>query len=146
MIDEIYNVRRIDERLLTAGQPNAEQLRELAAAGCTALINLSTNDPRWALPGEAELALELGMDYRHLPVVFDAPSPQDYAAFAAALDGFAGRSVLVHCVANYRVSAFMAIYGERTLGWDRARADAWIADVWQPDPIWAAFIAGMRES
>ncbi len=32
-IDEIYNAREIDDRLLTSGQPTEEQLRAIAADG-----------------------------------------------------------------------------------------------------------------
>src|SRR5262245_1825698 len=112
MADGIYNFRRIDARLLTAGQPTEEQFRTLAAEGCRYVINLHTNDPRWALPGEEALLAELGIEYRHVPVVFAEPSRADYARFEEFMQQRGTRTTLVHCVANYRVSAFMALYGE----------------------------------
>jgi protein tyrosine phosphatase (PTP) superfamily phosphohydrolase (DUF442 family) len=144
MSDGIFNFRRIDPGLATAGQPTEAQLRALVDDGCRYVVNLHTNDPRWALPGEAELLAELGVEYHNVPVVFAAPEPADYARFEQLMQARGGRGTLVHCVANYRVSAFMAIYGERHLGWDRARADAFVADVWQPDAVWTDFIARMR--
>lgn len=144
MSDEIFNFRRIDERLLTAGQPTEAQLRALVADGCKLVINLHTNDPRWALPGEEQLLAELGVEYHNIPVVFAAPQRGDYERFEQLMATRGERGTLVHCVANYRVSAFMALYGERHLGWDRARADAHIADVWQPDEVWSEFLRQMR--
>ena len=40
-LDEIYNARVVDDRLLTAGQPTEDQLREVAAAGFDTVINLA---------------------------------------------------------------------------------------------------------
>lgn len=141
---DIYNFRRLDQRIATSGQPTEAQFRALAAGGCRAVINLHTNDARWALPVEAALLDDLGLAYHHVPVVFDAPKPEDFEAFAERLDLLGDTPVLVHCVANYRVSCFMALYGERRLGWSRKRADAWVADVWAPDPVWTTYLRRMR--
>ena len=145
MSDGIYNQHRIDDTLLTSGQPTAEQFRALAAAGCGLVINLHTNDPRWALPDQDKLLAGLGIEYHHVPVVFDSPQAADYERFETLMLERGTRSTLVHCVANYRVSCFMAIYGERHLGWSRERADAHIATLWEPDAVWSAFLARMRE-
>jgi protein tyrosine phosphatase (PTP) superfamily phosphohydrolase (DUF442 family) len=146
MSDAIFNFRRIDAQLASAGQPTAPQLRELAAGGCRAVVNLHMDDPRWALPGEQQLVQELGMSYHHIPVVFDAPATADYRRFASTLDALHGVSTLVHCVANYRASCFLALYGEQQLGWDRQQADSFVADVWEPDPVWRQFLERMRDS
>ena len=145
MIDAIVNFRRIDQRLLTSGQPTEEQFRALAAAGCTEVINLATDDPRWALPGEAELLAQLGVAYHHIPVVFSAPQRDEYGRFESIMDSLQQRSTLVHCAANYRVSCFMALYGERRLGWTREQANAHVASVWNPDAVWSGFLAIVRE-
>ena len=144
MTDEIFNFRRIDQRLLTAGQPTEAQFRELAAQGCSYVINLHTDDPRWALPGEEQLLQGLGIEYRHVPVVFAGPQRADYERFEALMQQRGARTTLVHCVANYRVSCFMALYGERHLGWSRAQADAFVTGVWQPDAVWSDYLAAMR--
>ena len=144
MIDAIVNFRRIDQRLLTSGQPTEAQFRALAAAGCVEVINLATDDPRWALPGEAELLLQLGMAYHHIPVVFSAPQAGEFARFERTLDTLRQHQTLVHCAANYRVSCFMALYGERRMGWTREQADAHIASVWSPDAVWSGFLSIVR--
>jgi protein tyrosine phosphatase (PTP) superfamily phosphohydrolase (DUF442 family) len=140
----ILNFRLVSPLLATAGQPTAEQFRAIAADGCRAVVNLHVNDPRWALSEEESLLAELGMAYHHVPVFFDAPTAEDHARFRDVMQSLAGVPTLVHCVLNYRVSVFTALYGEQCLGWSREQADALVADVWQPDGAWPAFIARMR--
>jgi protein tyrosine phosphatase (PTP) superfamily phosphohydrolase (DUF442 family) len=143
-VSDIKNFVRVDERLGTAGQPTEAEVRDLAADGYVAVVNLGLLDPKYCLPDEAGLVASLGMDYRHIPVKFDAPSVDDLRAFVAAMDERAGRKTFVHCAANYRVSTFVALYGELRLGWTRARADEHARRVWSPNPTWLAFIDRCR--
>lgn len=66
-LDEIYNARRIDDRLVTSGQPSEDQLRAVAAEGFDTVVNLAPHDGQNALPDEAGLVRALGMTYHHLP-------------------------------------------------------------------------------
>jgi protein tyrosine phosphatase (PTP) superfamily phosphohydrolase (DUF442 family) len=143
-LTDIRNFHAIDPRLGTAGQPTEAQLREVAAEGYAAVANLGLLDPKYCLPDEAGLVASLGMEYRHLPVKFDAPALDDFRAFAATMDAWAAKKVFVHCAANYRVSTFVALYGELRLGWTRARADELARTLWQPNEVWRAFLARVR--
>ena len=75
---------------------------------------------------------------------FDAPTVENVRDFAATMDEWAGKKIFVHCAANYRVSTFVALYGELRLGWTRERADALVHELWQPNDTWRAFIARCR--
>jgi hypothetical protein len=77
-------------------------------------------------------------------VKFDAPTIEDFRTFAATMDQWNDKRVFVHCAANYRASAFVAVYGELRLGWTRERADALARKLWLPDDTWRAFIARCR--
>jgi protein tyrosine phosphatase (PTP) superfamily phosphohydrolase (DUF442 family) len=143
-VADIKNFVRIDDRLATAGQPTEAQVRDVAADGYAAVINLGLLDPKYCLPDEAGLAAALGMGYRHIPVKFDAPAVEDFRAFVATMDEWAEKKTFVHCAANYRVSAFVALYGELRLGWTRARADEHARRLWAPNPTWLAFIERCR--
>jgi protein tyrosine phosphatase (PTP) superfamily phosphohydrolase (DUF442 family) len=143
-LEAIKNFSRVDDRLATAGQPTEAQLRDVAAEGFGLVVNLGLLDPKYCLPDEAGLAAQLGLRYRHLPVRFDAPAVDDFRAFVAAMDARGDARVLVHCAANYRASAFVALYGELRLGWTRARADAHAAGFWPPNDTWRAFLARCR--
>jgi hypothetical protein len=48
--------------------------------------------------------------------------------------------VPVHCIANYRVSAFYR-YRRDVLGMDEVRARATMEDVRHPEGVWTAFVA-----
>src|SRR5262249_38660284 len=73
------------DRLATAGQPSEAQLREVAAAGFQVVVNLGLTGTDYALPDEAGLAAALGLEYHHLPVLFDAPRVDDLRAFVAVM-------------------------------------------------------------
>ena len=53
---------------------------------------------------------------------------------------------LIHCAANFRVTAFYSLYALRHLGWSESQADAFRASVWQGSdyPIWETFITEMK--
>jgi len=144
-LPEIRNFEAVDDRLGTAGQPTEAQLGEVAGAGYEAIVNLGLLDPKYCLPDEAASVAALGLAYRHIPVKFDAPTIEDFLTFAATMDQWNDRKVLVHCAANYRASAFVALYGELRLGWTRERADALARKLWQPNDTWRAFIDRCRE-
>jgi len=143
-LDDIKNFIAVSADLGTAGQPSEAQLRELAAAGFEVVINLGLLDPRYCLPDEAGTVTGLGLEYHHIPVDFNAPRAGDLRQFVDAMDAARGRKVFVHCAANYRVSSFVALYGEARLGWTREDADAHIRRVWEPNETWAGFIAAAR--
>ena len=142
--EEIKNYLYVDERIITGGQPTSEQLRELAALGHGAVINLGLLDPKYCLADEAGLVAALGMQYRHIPILFDAPATQDFRDFLRAMDDLADQRVFVHCAANYRVSSCMAIYAEKRLGWSRERADQHACRLWEPNDVWRAFVRDCR--
>lgn len=144
-VDEAYNFRQVDETFSTAGVLGESQLAALAREGYTAVINLLPQDSEYAVTSERALVLGQGLEYRQVPVDFGDPRPGDYQAFEHALRELAGGRVMIHCAANYRASAFFALYARRNLGWSDAQAKAFIADVWDPreHAPWNAFIAGI---
>lgn len=140
----VYNFRAVDAGLATSGQPSQAELAAIARAGFEVVINLALHDdPRYSLADEAATVRALGMDYVHIPVRFDAPGAKDLLAFFAAMEKYAGRKIWLHCAANKRVSAFLGLYRLIRLGWHEENAFALMREVWQPDAVWAAFIAKM---
>ncbi len=147
-VSEIYNVREVDDRLITGGQPSEDQLRAAASEGIDAVVNLATIDPRYSLPDEAGLVRSLGMTYHHIPVAWDDPTEADFAAFEDVMAELPPESrTLVHCAANFRVTAFYGLYAIRHLGWSVEQAETFRAQIWQGSdfPVWESFIASMRQ-
>ena len=136
----IYHWQRLDERITTSGQPTETELAELGRLGVRRVINLALIDSPRALPDEAVSVNALGMDYIHIPVDFAAPTEADFDSFCAAMAAAESMKVHVHCVANYRVSAFFYRYRRDVLGIDPAQARADLERLWQPDAVWTAFI------
>jgi protein tyrosine phosphatase (PTP) superfamily phosphohydrolase (DUF442 family) len=143
---DIYNYRRVNDRISTGGQPTEEQLRAAAAEGFATVINLATIDPTRSLVDEAGLVRSLGMKYHHIPVKWDSPQESDFAAFEAAMQESSTDKTLIHCAANFRVTAFYGLYALKHLGWTEAQADELRAPIWADSsyPIWEHFIGEMK--
>jgi uncharacterized protein (TIGR01244 family) len=147
-VDQIYNARTVDDRLTTSGQPTEDQLRAVAASGFDTVINLAPDDGESALPDEAGLVTELGMTYHHLPVVFAKPTERDFAAFEQVMTELPPDSrTLLHCAANFRVSAFYGLYAIKHLGWSVEQAGAFRTPIWKDSnyPVWETFISEMEQ-
>ncbi len=143
-LTDIKNFAQVGDALATGGQPSEAQLKEVASAGYQVVVNLALLDPKYCLSDEAGLVAALGMQYHHVPVVFTAPQPADFRRFVEVMDAHRAQKVFVHCAANFRVSAFVALYGEVRLDWPRDRADAHIRTFWEPNEVWLAFIRDCR--
>src|SRR5207253_2751711 len=101
------------------------------------------DDPRYSLADEAGCVRGLGMTYVHIPVQFAAPTEQNLLDFFDAMDAHAGETLLVHCAANYRVTAFVGLYRAIRLRWNEERAFETMRSVWEADGVWQRFIAEM---
>jgi len=139
--ESIYNWHRLDERLTTSGQPSEAQLVGIKALGVGHIVNLGLHTHERALPDEAASVAALGMTYVHIPVEFQNPTEADFARFCTVMADLEDKPVHVHCIANYRVSAFFYRYRRDVLGMDEGRVRADLEKCWQPNEVWAAFIA-----
>ena len=144
--EEIYNYRSVNDRISTGGQPTPEQLRSAAAEGFATVVNLATGDARLSLDDEAGLVHSLGMTYHHIPVAWENPQESDFAAFEAVMQDHLADKMLIHCAANFRVTAFYSLYALKHLGWTEAQADEFRASIWRGSnyPIWEKFIGDMK--
>jgi protein tyrosine phosphatase (PTP) superfamily phosphohydrolase (DUF442 family) len=138
--EAIYNWRRLDDRVTTSGQPTEAQLGDLHGLGVRHIVNLGLHSHAKALPDEASSVSELGMEYIHIPVDFQHPTDADFDRFCAVMAELQAVPVHVHCIANYRVSAFFYRYRRDVLGMDERQARADMEQVWKPDGVWLKFI------
>jgi hypothetical protein len=84
---------------------------------------------RW-LTRRASLPAAVAM--RAVPVPFDAPQEAHYEAFRAAVEA-GPKPVHVHCIMNWRVSAFFYRLHRDEAGMPEAEARALMAAQWEPD-------------
>jgi uncharacterized protein (TIGR01244 family) len=144
---DIRNFLRLSDRVTTSGRLQEGDPARLAAIGVRHVINLAMPGHPEALPdGDAAMA-EAGLRYTHIPVPFDAPDEAHYRRFAATLEA-EDQPVHVHCIMNWRVSAFFYRWN-RERGIDEAEARRQMEAIWSPDendhpdaPKWAAFVRG----
>ncbi len=143
---EIYNYRRVTDQISTGGQPSEEQLRAAAAEGFKTVINLATINPRYSLEDEAGLVRSLDMTYHHIPVEWEHPQASDLATFETVVQDLPEGKTLIHCAANFRVTAFYSLYAMKHLDWSEAQAAEFRASIWEGSdyPIWEKFIDDMK--
>ncbi len=139
-LESIYNFQQLEADLATGGQPDEEQLQAIADAGYEVVINLGLPDAPYAVAGERAILEGRGVRYEAIPVSFEAPEPERFSAFRRRYRQLAGRRCFIHCAANKRVSAFMALYRILELEWPREAAEAEMHRIWRPDPAWRDFI------
>jgi protein tyrosine phosphatase (PTP) superfamily phosphohydrolase (DUF442 family) len=137
---DIFNFRRLSPTLTTSGQPSEEDFAAMAAAGIGTVINLALPDSPRALADEAGTLGALGLRYIAIPVDFTAPREEDFAAFVIAYEGLGDAPAHIHCAANYRVAAFLYRYRRERLSWSDEDARPDLDAIWQPNPLWSAFI------
>jgi uncharacterized protein (TIGR01244 family) len=138
--EAIYNWQRLDNRMTTSGQPTEKQLADIHALGVRHIVNLGLHTHEKALPDEAASVSRLGMTYIHIPVDFQNPTDDDFDRFCAVMEQLKEVPVHVHCIANYRVSAFFYRYRRDVLGVGEATARADMEQIWHPENVWATFI------
>ena len=143
---DIYNYRKVNDQISTGGQPTKEQLQAAAEAGFKAIINLATYNPQNSLADEDELVHSLDMTYFPIPVDWNDPKIEDFEAFEKVMLQLNGVNTLIHCAANFRVTAFYGLYAMKHLGWTEAKADEFRQSVWQEKdyPIWEKFIREVK--
>ncbi len=139
-LSDIYNFLAVSDDLGTAGQPTTEQLAAVKAAGYDVVINLALGTTPRDLPNEADLVTGQGMDYIHIPVIFDNPTDGDLTRFFEAMDDNQDKKRFVHCIANMRVSAFVFLYRVLRQGMAPDEARAMMQKIWQPNAVWQQFI------
>lgn len=150
-VSDIFNFAPINERISTGGQPTPEQFEAARDEGYQVVINLAPSDEDNALEGEAGLLASLGFDYFHIPMVWNDPKPEEFTAFCAAMEKVGNKKILVHCIANYRVSAVVSSYAIAKLGWSIEQADELVRKIWTSIPeypmndTWQSYIDTIRQ-
>ncbi len=144
--EDIRGWQRLSSRITTSGRIEDKDLPRLAEIGVVHVINLALDEHPEALAGEGEKLAARGIRYTHIPVPFDAPTNAHYAAFTDALESDQA-PVHVHCIANYRVSAFFYRWHQEASGMDAAAAREIMERIWQPHTAehpnflpWKAFV------
>lgn len=116
------NVHQVAANIYRGGQPDADGLAKLKAAGITTIVNLRNEEVLVAQ--EARQAKSLGLRFVNIPMdVFNEPSPAAVNQFISILDGAGSSPVFVHCLHGQdRTGAMVALYRIRRQGWSGDQA------------------------
>ena len=142
MFEDIYNFLALSDNLFTGGMPKVDQLTDAAQRGVQIVINLAPHSVPDALPDEEELVTSLGMQYTNIPVIWTTPTKDGLDRFIAVMDENKNKKILVHCQANFRATAFVALYRILRHGWEPNDAMEDMHKIWDAEdyPIWKMFI------
>jgi uncharacterized protein (TIGR01244 family) len=154
MVPDPVDIRawqRLDAATTTSGRIEDKDVARLAALGVAHVINLALETHPEALASEGTKLRQHGIAYTNIPVPFDAPTEAHFAAFRDAIESAQG-PVHVHCIMNWRVSAFFYRLNRDHRGMAEPAARAIMEQQWSPDgndrpeaKVWADFIAMRSE-
>lgn len=139
--------QRLDAATTTSGRIEDKDVARLAALGVAHVINLALETHPEALADEGAKLASHGIAYTHIPVPFDAPGEDHFAAFVQAVE-HGPQPVHVHCIMNWRVSAFFYRLNRDRRGMAEPQARALMERQWSPigsdrpeARVWGDFIA-----
>ena len=141
----IFNATWVDDQLSSSGQIAPEHVPLLKSMGVKTVVNLAVYNEEYN-GSENQWVVESGLTYIHLPVDFERPTSSDLKRFFRLMDALADEPVWVHCVANYRASAFTYLYRINKRGDSKADAKALLDQIWTDElrdeyPQWAELMA-----
>lgn len=107
--------------VITAGQPSAVQLEQLARSGVEIVADLraASEDRGFDEPGAAA---RLGLEYHSIPVVGASIGAHEFGAVRSLMRARGARPILVHCKSANRVGA--ALIPWLVLDQHRSKEDA----------------------
>lgn len=139
-IEEISKFLKISDSIATSGQPTEAQFQAIKESGYQVVVNLALPQSTNAIPNEKEIVESCGMQYVHIPVVWENPTLEDFARFSSVMEANSDRPVFVHCAANMRVSAFMYLYRRIHESINDEEAKINLERIWHPNETWQQFI------
>lgn len=139
-LENIYNFLQISNSLATSGQPTEKQFSAIKDSGYQIVINLALTSSPGALSDEKQLVDSLGIEYIHIPVVWEKPKIADFSQFESVMKANSDKKVFVHCIANKRVSAFIYLFRCLHQGVNQENAKEDLHKIWIPNDIWQQFI------
>jgi protein tyrosine phosphatase (PTP) superfamily phosphohydrolase (DUF442 family) len=110
------NYIKVNDNISTSGQPTKKQFKIIAENNFDVVINLAMHN-KGALKEEDKIVSKYGMIYLHIPITWDEPEIERLKLFLVQLDTLQkqNKKVFIHCIMNYRVSAFIYQYKKTIL-------------------------------
>ncbi|MBH8553703.1 protein tyrosine phosphatase family protein [Nostocaceae cyanobacterium CENA357] len=145
IIEDIDNFLQISDKIATSGQPTAEQFIAIKQSGYRLIVNLALLTSNNALLDEQQIVESQGMEYVHIPVLWEKPTIENVTKFINVMEANVDKKVFIHCAANKRVSAFIYLYRRLYTAINEQEAKQDLHKIWIPNEIWNKFIQEMIE-
>jgi protein tyrosine phosphatase (PTP) superfamily phosphohydrolase (DUF442 family) len=139
-IKKITNYIQVSKCIASSGQPTSEQFKDIAQNNYQVVINLAMPNSDQAIVEEGNIVAALDMVYIHIPVPFDAPTKNHLHKFIGIMEVFSSQKIWVHCVVNYRASAFLYQYQRLICGITSDDAKKIMLPSWKPNEVWQNFL------
>ena len=136
----ITNYLRISEQLTSSGQPEDNQFKLIKNEGYEVVVNLAMPNSEDVIPEEGNIVTAHGMTYVNIPVPWEAPTKDHLEQFFGVMRAFEGKKIWVHCVKNFRVSAFLYQYYRLELGQSKEESTDVLFKGWEPIEVWQDFM------
>ncbi|MEA5505248.1 protein tyrosine phosphatase family protein [Halotia wernerae UHCC 0503] len=144
-LEDIDSFLQISDEIATSGQPTAAQFLVIKQSGYRLIVNLALPTSNNALLDEKQIVESQGMEYVHIPVLWENPTIENVTEFFSIMEVNADKKVFVHCAANKRVSAFIYLYRRLFTDINEQEAKQDLYKIWVPNEIWNKFIQEVIE-
>ena len=144
-VDDVTNYRNYSELLASSGQPQRSEFDAIKEAGFERVIFLAPYDSQGSFEEEADIVEGLGIEYVHIPMLWDRPQASEFDAMVAAIRRDPGKKTLIHCQLNYRASSMSFLYRVIHADVDIAEAKDDLDSVWVPNGTWRQYIFEILE-
>jgi len=94
-IGGILNLIELGERLVLSGKTTERQFHSDRATGYEVVVDLAPSLGENALPNEARLLADLGLEYHHIPVNWTSPESSQFEPLTAITEKAADRRIAV---------------------------------------------------
>lgn len=128
---DLYTWQRFSPDVTTSGRLRESHLVDLANLGVRHVVDLAPVEHEDVLTNEGAMLAQLGIEHTKIVVPFNQPTEEHYRAFVEAYEN-GPKPVHVHCLYNYRVSAFFFRYHVES-GMPLRQARALMKPHWSPD-------------
>jgi len=134
-MESILNYIKINDNISTAGQPTKKQFKIIAENNFDVVINLAMHN-KGALKEEDKIVSKNVMMYIHIPITWKTPEIDRLKLFLHILKTLQkeNKKVFIHCIMNYRVSAFIYQYKKSILKQKNVKLIS--PEGFKPEKIW----------
>lgn len=111
------NEKKITNAITVGGQPGADDIREIAAAGYRTVVNLRTDGEEGILPDEKEAVEHASLNYAAIPGAPDILDDIAVQRFSQAVSSLDSQPAYVHCKGGGRAGVMTLLHLAIEHGW-----------------------------